>query len=66
MEEQKIICPVCGGEVREDDVYDCDIYTDKTVEECVGTCRECGRTIEYNRVYPHNDYKIEIIDHYKD
>ena len=66
IEEQKVICPVCGGEVREDDVYDYGIYTDETVEECVGTCLECGRTIEYNRVYPHKDYKIEIVDHYKD
>lgn len=66
MKEQKVICPVCGSEVREDDVYDYGIYTDETVEECVGTCMECGRTVEYNRIYPHKDYKIEIVDHYKD
>lgn len=65
MEEQKVICPVCGGEVREDDVYDYEIYIDETVEHYTGTCKKCGETVEYDYVYPHKDHKIEIVDHYK-
>lgn len=65
MKEQKVICPVCGGEVKEDECLLSDIFENESVEACIGTCEKCGETVEYDRVYPHKDYKIEIVDHYK-
>lgn len=66
MEIPKVICPVCGGEVKEDDYYDYDIYEGVTVKHYIGTCKQCGETIEYDYVYPHLDPIIEIVTHYKD
>jgi C4-type Zn-finger protein len=66
MEEQKVICPVCGGEVKEIVIIASERYIDETIEECVGTCEECGEIIEYERTYPRKNWKIEITDHYKD
>lgn len=66
METPKVICPVCGGEVKEVDCYDHGIYLDETVEHYTGICQKCGETVDYDFIYPHKNPKIEIIDHYKD
>ena len=66
METPKVICPVCGGEVREDDCYDIIVNIDETIERYIGTCKQCGETVDYEYTYPHLDAKVEIIDHYKD
>jgi hypothetical protein len=66
IEIPKVICPICGGEIREDDCYDITINKDETIENYIGTCKKCGETVEYDFTYPHKDCKIKIVDHYKD
>lgn len=66
MEEQKVICPVCGGKVREDYMYDYFPDINENFEYWNGSCEKCGEIIKYAYVYPRKDYKIEIVDHYKD
>lgn len=66
MEIPKIICPVCGGEVRDKGCLDKGIGYEDSWEHFIGTCKKCGETVEYDYIYPHKDCKIEITDHYKD
>lgn len=66
MEEQKVVCPVCGSEVEEDECYDYEIYINETVVYCTGTCKKCKEIVDYNRIYPHKNCEIKVVNHYKD
>ena len=56
-------CPVCGGDLEEDDIIDTweedVIYT----ELCVGVCADCGRKFQWKNHYYH---KFEGISEIKE
>ena len=56
-------CPVCGGDLEEEDIIDSwkedVIYT----ELCIGACAECGREFQWKNHYYH---KFEGISEIKE
>ena len=44
-------CPVCGGDLEEEDVIETWVEDEIYVELCVGSCPDCGREFQWKNNY---------------
>ena len=51
--ENKLLCPHCGAELEQDDVYD---RTDNN-DYCVGHCPECDKEYQWIEIYTFSNYE---------
>ncbi len=62
MMTDKVVCPKCGSaQIDEVDCYD--TYTcHEGVRMCyIGTCKDCGKEVQWDEVYQFIGYDLEVV-----
>lgn len=56
----KVVCPKCGSaQIEKEDCFDI-YFPYKEVRKCyVGTCKNCGEEVQWDKVYQFIGYEIE-------